>query len=404
MLNFDPTTGLSAPSTAEVRAEVAAAFQNAFAQQGRPALNTAPETPAGQLVDSVTAMQADNDAALLYLANMFNPATASGIWQAALGQIYFIEPFTSRASVAACVCTGLQGTQIPAGALIRSTEDQTLWASLQDATIPTGGSIAVQFACQTSGPILAGAGTLSEIVTVTPGWDTVNNPAAAVTGSNAETQRAFELRRYNAVAANARGSVSALYGALSRVPGVIDLAVLENVTGEAQTISGVSVPGHSVFISIVGGTDADIAAAIYQKKDAGCGTAGNTQVTYTDTAIVGNPLYTYQINRPTPLAFGIQVTIKNTPTTPANIEALIKQAVLDDFNGVTEGVARVGTAQTVYSSRFYDAVIQGAGVSDLISIVIQAPTGSQTWQTAIDVTADQEPTLDAADITVIVQG
>lgn len=403
MLNFDPSTGLSAPSSAEVRAEVAAAFQNAFAEQGKPTLNTAPETPAGQLVDSVSAMQADNLANLLFLANQFNPATASGIWQAALGQIYFIQPFTSQASVASCVCTGLQGTQIPAGALIRSTEDRTIWASLEAATIPTSGSINVQFSCQTSGPVLAGADTLTEIVTVTPGWDSVTNPAAAVTGSNAETQRAFELRRYNAVAANARGSVSALYGALSRVSGVIDLAVLENVTNAAQTISGVSVPAHSVFISIVGGSADDIAAAIYAKKDAGCGTGGNTSITYTDTSIVGNPVYTYQINRPAPLAFGVQVTIKDTPTTPANIEALIKQAVLDDFNGVTEGVARVGTAQTVYSSRFYDAVIQGAGVADLISILIKAPVASGAWQTAIDVTADQEPTLDADDITVIVQ-
>ena len=132
MLQFDPQTGLSAPSTAEIRQQVQEDWQAAFQQSGVPPLNVEPETPAGQLIDSETAIIADKNAEVLYLANMFNPRTAQGIWQAALGQIYFITPKQAQASVAECTCTGLAGTLIPAGSLIQSTVDQTQWAALSD--------------------------------------------------------------------------------------------------------------------------------------------------------------------------------------------------------------------------------------------------------------------------------
>ncbi len=401
MLQFDPETGLSAPSTAEIRQQVQEDWQAAFQQSGVPPLNVEPETPAGQLIDSETAIIADKNAEVLYLANMFNPRTAQGIWQAALGQIYFITPKQAQASVAECTCTGLAGTLIPAGSLIQSTVDQTQWAALSDTTIPTGGQVSVQFACQTEGPVTAGAETLTQIVTVTPGWDTVSNPAAAVTGYDAETQQAFEARRYASVAANARGSVAAIYGALSQLDGVIDLAVLENTGADPQTIQGVEVPGHSIWVTIVGGTDADIAQTIYEKKDAGCGTGGNTQVSYTDTTVPGNPSYTYNINRPESLAFGFKVTLQQTDTTPENITQLVQNAILAEFNGENTN-PRVGTAQTVYASRFFCGVVS-AEAANLISIQICAPASGEAWGESVTVTADQEPVLSSDDIQVIVQ-
>lgn len=401
MLQFDPQTGLVAPSTAEIRQQVQTDWQTAFQQEGLPQLNVEPETPAGQLIDSETAIIADKNAEILYLANMFNPRTAQGIWQAALGQIYFLTPKQAQASVAECTCTGLAGTLIPAGAIIQSSADQTQWASLSSVTIPSGGQISVQFACQTSGPVTAGAETLTKIVTVTPGWDSVSNPAAAVTGYEAETQQAFEARRYASVAANARGSVPAIYGALSQLDGVIDLAVLENTGAAPQTIQGVEVPGHSIWVTIVGGADSDIAQTIYQKKDAGCGTGGNTQVSYTDTTVPGNPSYTYNINRPDSLEVGFQVTIQKTDDTPENIAQLVQNAILAEFNGENSNL-RVGTAQTVYASRFFCGVIS-AGVQDLVGIQIAAPASGGAWADSITITANQEPVLSAADIQVIVQ-
>ena len=397
MLSFDDT-GLSVPSTADIREEVRALFVSAFTRDGLPALDTAPETPAGQLSDSNTAIIADKNAEILHLANMFNPLTAEGIWQAALGQIYFLSPNPATPSTATCTCTGRAGTVIAAGSLIQSSADDTQWAATENVTIPSGGTVSVTFQCQTAGQVSAAAGTLDRIVTTTPGWDTVTNAQPATVGTLAESQLAFEKRRYQSVAINARGSIAALYSALAALDGVVDLAIIENDTDAAVTKNGVSIPGHSLWIAIVGGDDEAIAAAIYRNKDAGCGTAGNTSISYTDASLPLQPSYTYTIERPDALQFGVTVTIRETDTTPADVETLIKNAVYANFYGGST-FSRAGTAQTIYASRFYGDVI-ATGANGLVSVQIAAPVSGGSWTTQVTVNADKEPSLDMANITV----
>lgn len=406
MLHFDPRIGLYADEIGTVRETVREDWKNAFRGNGRPELNVEPETPAGQLVDSQTAAIVDKDNEVLFLANQFNPETAEGIWQDALAKIYFLTRKIAQSSEASCLCVGLAGTVIPAGALIRGSEDNTQWACAASVTIPASGSVTARFVCRDAGPIAAGPNTLTRIVTVTPGWDSVTNPAAAVLGRNAETRTELEARRYASVAANARGSVAALYGALADLEDVIDVVVLENTGNDPVEKWGVSIPGHSVFISILGGADTDIARTIYEKKDAGCGTAGNTTVTYQDASLPGAPIYSYNIERPEALAFGVKVTLRLTSATPQNIEALVKTAVLADFNGLgAHGNTRVGMAQNVYASRFYCPVIE-AGAQDLVSIEIAAGAGAGSgavWADSVTVRADQSPVLDENDILVVIQ-
>ena len=45
----------------------------------------------GQIIDAETLAITQKDAELAFLANMFNPKTARGIWQDALAEIYFIK-------------------------------------------------------------------------------------------------------------------------------------------------------------------------------------------------------------------------------------------------------------------------------------------------------------------------
>ena len=52
MLNFDSQTGFSVSETSDIRDGVAKDWVTAFKEQGRPDLNTDPETPQGQVIDS----------------------------------------------------------------------------------------------------------------------------------------------------------------------------------------------------------------------------------------------------------------------------------------------------------------------------------------------------------------
>lgn len=394
---FDPATGLTVDSAADVLAQIEADWQNAFSGGGLPPLDVDPATPAGQLIATQAALVQAKDSEILFLAQQFNPETAEGRWQDALGKIYFLTRKTAESTVVTCACSGLYNTVIPAGSIVQSTDGYQL-ASIDDATIPASGTVSVEFAVTETGPVEIPAGSVTKIITVIPGWDTVTNEAAGVLGRDEETRTEFETRRYNSVAANAQGSVLAIQGAIAQVDGVLDCVVMENSTNEQITVHGVNIDPHSICASVYGGDGTDIAEAIYRRKNAGCGTTGNTVVSYSDPEY-NNAVYTYNILRPTPTAVKMTVTIKQTDATPASIAEDIKTALVTDFYGQGSN-ARVTTAATLYASRFYPVVI-AAGVSDFVSLEIALGSGSLA--SYININADQEPTLSEDDITVVIQ-
>jgi hypothetical protein len=270
--------------------------------------------------------------------------------------------------------------------------------SVGAVVIPASGSISVEFQTVDVGAIPIPANSCNKIITVIAGWDTVSNANAGVVGQLEETRTALETRRALSVAKNSHGSRLSLQGSIASIDGVLDCLVLENKSNATVTIQGVSLISHSVAICVYGGADNDIAEMIYNKLDAGCGTNGSTTVTYTSEDGVPN---NYQIVRPAPTNLYVEVTINETTTTPATIEDDIKNAIVDDFNGldVNSGNLRRGCGQTIYASSFSVALIKTAGVSDLVSIEIGRTAGTYTNSVTMD--ADEEPILTAENINVV---
>lgn len=402
LLSFSPQVGMVAPDTDVLRDAVAANWEAAFnTGDGSPVLDTEAATPAGQLVDAEAAYLAQVNAELLYLFSQFNPRTAEGVWQDALGYIYFLTRKIAQPTLVTVTCSGLQGTVIPVGAQIQD-EDGTRYECVNATAISASGSVDVLFQCLEAGPVECAAHTLRNIVTVIPGWDSVDNAAAGSTGRNRESQVDFENRRWESVAKNSHGAVGSLQGALWDLDGVVDCRVLENDGDDPVVKHNVTIPGHSIAACIYGGADADIAETIYLKKDAGCGTTGNYYVIHTATEYAG-AVYTYRIVRPTPKDVYIRVTINRTELTPSDVVQKIKTAVVADFLGEdpSSGNGRVGLASTVYASRFSVAVVKTAGVQDLVGIEIKLGSGS--WGSSIVIDGETEPVIDESDVTVVIE-
>ncbi|MBO8549685.1 hypothetical protein INO87_14265, partial [Staphylococcus aureus] len=77
---------------------------------------------------------------------------------------------------------------------------------------------------------------------------------------------------------NAQGSVDAIRASVASVTGVTDILVAENTSNQTINIGVTNYPlvPHSIVVSVIGGSDSDIAKAIWQKKNAGCDMNGNT--------------------------------------------------------------------------------------------------------------------------------
>ena len=404
MLNFDSQTGFSVSETSDIRDEVAQDWVEAFKEQGRPDLNTDPETPQGQIIDSQTAAIHQKDVELAFLAQQFNPQTASGRWQDALAKIYFINRKPAINSTCVCTLTGINGTTVTAGALIRSSYDQTLWSLNEDVTIGSDGTTTAAFTCQSEGAIQAGAATLTQIVTTVPGWDAVTNATAAEVGQLVESQAAFEARRYQSVALNGRSTTTAVYARVAEVNNVIAAYVTDNKTNVNKTIDGYTLSPHSIYVAVIGGADDDIAEAIYNSVSAGCDYNGNTTVNVTDPNTGAVEAVTFM--RPTQLPLYVKVTIQDDGNLLDGYESIVQRAVYNNFYGLDasttisgEAILRVIMNTDLYASRFLPSILN-AGISQLLRVEISSD--NSTWVDFIHVPISNEPALELENIQVVV--
>lgn len=175
----------------------------------------------------------------------------------------------------------------------------------------------------------------------------------------------------------------------------------QTVASEAMTAPAVAAGAtnyplapHSVYVAAVGGTDDEVAAAIWRKKDTGCDYNGNTTVTVVDDAGYSypQPSYTVKFERPAALPIKFAVTLVNDASLPSNIVQLVKDAIIARFNGA-DGTTRERIGALILASRYYGVASNVSLISVLIGTV--TPTLSQ-----VAVGIDQKPTLSASDISV----
>ena len=401
MLIFNEKTGFSVQEPQEVREEIAQSWINAFKSDDTPDINTAPETPQGQIIDAETLAITQKDAELAFLANMFNPKTARGIWQDALAEIYFIKRKKAVNSRCYCVLTGLNGTVIEKGSKIQSSADGTYWDLLEDVTINDNSSVTALFECESEGAVIASPNTLNKIITTVAGWDTVNNLQAATVGSLEESQQAFEKRRYDSVALNSVGTTASVFSRVNQIDDVVGCYVVDNKTNVNKIIDDYLLKPHSIYVAVIGGSNQDIAEAIYKSLSAGCDYNGNTQVTVVDPHTHAKEKVTFM--RPTQQNVYIKVNVFDKDL-PDDYENLIKNAVITNFYGQDEQIEIAGEAvtraimgQDIYASRFLPSILN-KNISSLLSV--QISLDNQTFSDYVHIKIDKEPYIDESNITV----
>jgi hypothetical protein len=359
--------GFIIPDDAAILAAVSAEINAAFGGN----LNMDPRTPQGQLAASITGILSNVYQIFLWYTQQADPAYATGRMQDAIARIYFIERNGAEATTVTATCTGASGTVLQAGEAVAVAADGNLYTIQGTVTIPSGGSIDGQFACNAVGPIACPAGSLNAIFRAIPGWDTVLNAADGVLGTDTESRAQFEARRFASVAKNAIGMMPAVQGAVLGVAGVTDAYVTENPTSSPLTIKGYTLVANSLFVAAVGGTDADVAQAIWSKKDPGCNYNGTTSVTVYDTGNYQPPYPSYVVTfiRPTPLTIKFAVSIVNSAQVPADAATQIQSAIISAFAGA-DGGARSTIGSTIYASRFYAPVGALGAWAQIISILV----------------------------------
>lgn len=388
-------TGLLLPTEAAILSGVQADQNAAFGGK----LTSALTTPQGQLASSTTAIIGDKNNKFAYFVNQVNPDYAEGFMQDAIARIYYLTRNPARPTAVQCECTGLEGTPIPVGAQARS-EDGNIYICTAGGTIPVSGTITLSFACAVDGPIICPADTVNRIYRAIPGWDTINNSTEGVPGALVESRADFAYRRQQSVALNAHGSLASIFANVLAVPDVLDGYAYENTTNAPILVgeTDYSLSPHSIYIAAVGGAAADIAQAIWEKKNDGSDMNGNTTVTVTDQTNYAYPYPSYPIkfNIPTSTPILFAVEIVDDPSLPSDIIDLIKAAIVAAFSGADGGPrARIGS--TIFASRYYTPVSALGPAVGILSILVGIITPTLN---SVTMGIDEAPTVTESDISV----
>ncbi len=393
-ITFTPA-GLVIPTEADVLAGVVVDIDAAFGG----GLNSSLETPQGQLASSETAIIGDKNNQIALIVNQVDPQYSDGKFQDGIARIYYLNRKPATSTSVTATLGGVAAAVIPAGTLAQDTGGNT-YTLTANATIGVGGTVDAEFQNTTTGPIPCPPAALAKVYQAVSGWDTITNASAGTLGQNVESRTDFEFRRKNSVALNGKSTPAAIYAAVFDVANVLDVYVIDNPTSAIVNTGATNYPivAHSVYVAVVGGIDADIAAAIWAKKDVGCDYNGNTTVSVTDSSGYSYPQPTYSVKfeRPAAQAIKFAVSIVDDPLLPTDIVALIKAAIVARFNG-TDGTIRERIGSDVFASRYYGAVSLAYSGVAIISILIG--TSSPTL-TQVSIGIDQKPTLSDTDIAV----
>lgn len=381
--------GIIAPSTGEIKTGWQELFKIIFGSS----VNLDDASPQGMLITSLTKVIANKNANFLFFANQFNPANATGTFQDALAELYFLSRKPATSSTVMCECRGLPGTVLNGEDEIEPAQavsvNGDVFVCVNTVTIPSSGVIITQFKSKETGIIPVNANTINQIYNRVSGWDSVNNPNAGVVGTLIENDLDFENRRKNSIAINANGNKEAVKSAILNLDNITDCVVLENNSSEAITTQGVTLVRNSIYVIVSGSETAiKIAQTIREKASAGCATNGSTEV------LLDTDLIPTKFDYVTPVDTYVKVEVEDNEL-PADYEEQVKTSIINNYTGA-DGSQKVKIGETLYASRFYTPLNQ----LSFRTVSIKVSLDQTNWEDLVSFDANEISSITTDNITV----
>ena len=387
------STGFTIKTSAEILAEIKASIIASPALNPNGRVNLGADSVLGILA----AIMADKVAEAWQLAQAVYAsqfrASAEGASLDSLAELIGTARLAASASTATITGTGTNGTVIPAGSRVGDPSVLDVdWITLTSVTIASG-VFSVVAGADTTGPIAANAGTLTNIVTPIAGWTTATNAADADLGRDIQSDESLRQAMIDLIFAVGSGTPSSIRSAVLAVPGVTEAKVYEN-TG--STTNAFGVPGHCVEVIVSGGDDVDVAQAIYDNKPAGIGTFTATADGEWATDANGEDV-DIAFSRPVDVPVFVYMLVeKNGDNVTADAD--LKAAVVTFGDELTPGVK-------LRRSRFFAPAYAVDGVVNITRLGVSRVDAADALAAAttlvdIDMAFRERATFDTARVTV----
>lgn len=276
--SYVDSTGLHIPTYNDILEDMIAAMKQIYGDD----IYLDNSSPDYQLLSIFALKQSDTLQAMAYAYNARSPETAIGASLDSVVKLNGIKRKSASQSTCQVKITGTPFTQIVDGA-VRDRAGLT-WDLPSSVVIDSSGMTYTVATCRTAGAVSALAGDIAQIETPTYGWVSVTNEVAAVLGNAQETDAQLRERQTISTANPSQTMLDGTKGAIAALKNVSRYAVYENDTNISSVTDDnpYGLPAHSVTCVVEGGTDEDVAEAIFLHKGIGCYTNGDVEVQYTD--------------------------------------------------------------------------------------------------------------------------
>lgn len=354
-------TGFEVQTTDDFELLLEQAEQAAFGN----GINTSSSSIFGQINGIMADKFSEISEALQDLSNSFNPETATGSALDAICAITGVIRLAATYSKVTLTVNLNAGVTLSTGRIVSVVGNPSVKFTTVAAVTNSGGSPAnftVEAWATVTGPVFAAAASLTVIETPVTGWNSVTNVLDATLGTNLETDSALRIRRQATLQASGSANAQAIRADVLEVSGVTQAAVFENST-DVTNVDGV--PPHAFEVVAQGGTNLDIANAIWGSKPIGIGTHGTITQNITDYT---GTVQSVKFSRPTDVPIYVSVSISVDGTYAG--DAAVKAAIAQYFAGFLLG-------QDVVTALMYSVLFAVQGVTDVQYIRIgtaPAPT------------------------------
>lgn len=389
--------GVIVPDTADIKSETQAEWKEIYGQD----LDVNDETPQGMMIGQEVAVRSEMVANNAAVANQINPNIAGGVF---LDDIWSFTGGKRRQATYSTIynvnLTGSPGAIIPSGSR-RATTSGAIFELIDTTVLGANGQATGIFQALEAGPVAAAAGTLTVPVEgyTSVGWETSNNPQAALQGLSEQSDIQARRERKQTLALQGRSIAEAVFSNVRALPEVSSLSFRENVEDTTQVIDGITLVAHSVWACVDGGEDIDVATALYEAKTGGANWNGAVAVQVTDPYSGQKP--TIKFDRPVAVPVMVRFTLSATGNV-TDPSGTIRAAVLAYANGQTDE-AGFTLGEDVSPFELAAAANLAAPGMFIKKVEVAPRSITPAWQVAtIEIALNQKPTLDASDILVVV--
>ena len=371
MPNSFDQNGLQTLTQNEIVENLTAEMQTIYGED----INVDSNSPDGQLINIFAQMLEDYYEVLHQVNASFDPDQAigtvldqrcaiNGVQRKAGTYTYVQVDVTVDRSV---TLAGLDENSVEDSYTISDSEGNQF--VLANTSNLTSGTTSLRFRASNIGNVEVTPNTITTPVTIVLGVLTVNNPSgASEQGTNEETDAELRERRKRSVSISNQGYVDGLLAALENIPDVTKASVYQNRT---STTDADGIPGHSIWVVVAGGTDAEIGQVMDNKVAGGVGMKGTQSV---NVAQVDVSIATYYFDRPT-----AQTLYVNLDITPLDGQVI----VYDTLKAQIANGLKFQPNETVDSSAIIYYI---KSIQENVALTCQVSTDGTTWQTVVSPT------------------